>query len=397
MLSRTDLAERRLAGLLTYADARRRARRALPRLLFDYVDGGAGDELTMRRNAARFAELRLRPRTGEWVPTPRLATEVLGTELSMPVLTAPCGGMRLVHPDGDVGVARAAARAGVAPVVPSGGGHSLDEVAAAGGVQWFQLYKFSHRPGMETLVERAHRAGYRAVVATIDTPIAGNRERELRSGFSYDLRINAAGAVRLGPQLVRRPCWAFRFWRDGMPFELPNTAPFGSDGRAMSLTEMTRSGAESFSPTWDDLGWLRAAWDRALVVKGVLTGEDARRAVDLGADAVVVSNHGGRQLDGVPATIDALSEVVAAVGDSAQVLLDGGVRRGADVVKALALGARAVLLGRPVVWGLAVAGEAGVVHVLELLRSELMRTMSLLGCPSVTGLDPGWLWDRPEP
>ncbi|MEV5412171.1 alpha-hydroxy acid oxidase [Thermopolyspora sp. NPDC052614] len=389
--------QRRLAGVLNYADARRRAWKVLPRLLFDYIDGGADDELTMRDNVERFGELRLRPRTGEWVPVPELSTEVLGTALSMPVLTAPCGGMRLVHPDGDLAIARAAARAGVAPVVPSGGGYSLEEVAAsAEGPRWFQLYKFSNRAGMEGLVERARDAGYHALVMTIDTNIAGNRERDFRNGFGYDLRINVRNALRLGPQMARRPGWAFRFWRDGMPFELPNTAPFGSDGRAMSLTEMARSGAESFSPTWHDVALVRKVWNGALVVKGVLAGDDARQAVDLGADAVVVSNHGGRQLDGVPAAIDALPEVVAAVGGAAEILLDGGVRRGGDVVKALALGAKAVLLGRPIVWGLAVAGEAGAVHMLELLRAQIIRTMCLMGCPSVTRLGAEWLWERPR-
>lgn len=384
--------DRRLSGVLNYADARRIARRVLPRLLFDYVDGGADDEVTMRCNSARLGDVRLRPRTGTWVPRPDLATEVLGVRLSMPLLTAPCGGMRLVHPDGDVAVARAAVRAGVVPVVASGGGFSLEDVAAVGGAQWFQLYKFGSRAGMDMLVEQA--AGCRALVVTVDTAVGGNRERDFRNGFSYDLRVNAKSAVRLGPQFMRRPGWTWRFVRDGMPFELPNTARFGSDGRAMSLTEMGRAGAESFSPTWEDIGRIRRRWDGPLVVKGVLTGADARRAVDLGADGVVVSNHGGRQLDGVPATVDALPEVVAAVGASVDVLFDSGVRRGGDVVKALALGAKAVLVGRPVVWGLAIAGEAGVDHVLELFRAQLVRTMCLLGCASVAELDASWLWEN---
>jgi isopentenyl diphosphate isomerase/L-lactate dehydrogenase-like FMN-dependent dehydrogenase len=392
----STLRRRRLAGLLNYEDARRSARQILPGLLFDYVDGGADDELTMRRNCEHFERLQLRPRTGHWVAAPELATKVLGTTLSMPVLTAPCGGMRLVHPDGDRGVTRAATRAGVVPVVPAGGGHSLEEIASIEGPKWFQIYKFSRQEGMEMLVEQARHAGYLALVVTIDTGIAGNRERDFRNGFSYNLRIDAKNAIRLGPRLARRPGWVFRFWRDGMPFELPNTARFASDGRSMSIAEMARGDAESFSPTWEDVERIRRAWDAALVVKGVLTGDEARRAVDLGADAVVVSNHGGRQLDGVPATIDALPEVVAAIGDSAEVLFDSGVRRGGDVVKALALGAKAVLVGRPAVWGLAVAGEAGVAHVLETLRSQMIRTMSLLGCPSVAQLDPGWLWEGPR-
>lgn len=394
MDGRRGLRERRLARVVGCEDARRAARRVLPRLLFDYVDGAADGESTMRRNAEGFEAIRLRPRAGEWLPAPELRTTVLGTELSMPVLTAPCGGMRLVHPDGDMAVACAALRTGIAPVVPSGGGYALEEVASVQGQQWFQLYKFSHRAGMEGLVERARDAGYQVMVATIDTGVAGNRERDFRNGFGYDLRINARSALRLGPQMARRPGWVWRFWRDGMPFELPNTASFGSDGRTMSLSEMARGGAESFSPTWQDLAWLREVWDGPLVVKGVMTGDDARRAAALGADGIVVSNHGGRQLDGLPATVEALPEVVGAVGGSVDVLVDSGVRRGGDVLKALALGAKAVLVGRPVVWGLAVAGEAGAVHVLELLRAQLVRNMVLLGCPSVDALDRSWLWER---
>ncbi|MCQ0018055.1 alpha-hydroxy acid oxidase [Actinomadura madurae] len=394
MLGVQAMRRRRLSGVLNHEDARRSARRVLPRLLFDYIDGGADDEVTLRRNSEAFDDLWLRPRMGEWTPRPVLATEVLGTELSMPVLTAPCGGMRLVHPAGDLAVARGAERAGVESVVPSGGGYSLDQVASASGPRWFQLYKFSDPVLMEAIVERARRSGYRVLVATIDTAIAGNRERDFRNGFSYNLRINAKSAFHLGPQMARRPGWVHRFWRDGMPFELPNTAGSGSDGRAMPITEMGRTGAESFSPTWRDVARLREVWDGPLAVKGVLTGDDARRAVDLGADAVVVSNHGGRQLDGVPAAIDALPEVVDAVGGSAEVLLDGGVRRGGDVVRAVALGARAVLVGRLVVWGLAAGGEPGVVHVLEMLRSQMIRTMCLMGCASVAELDAGWLRAR---
>lgn len=381
----------RLERILNYEEARRAARRVLPRLLFDYVDGGADDEHTLRCNTVAFAQLKLRQRVGEWVPAPDLSTKIFGIELSMPVLTAPCGGMRLVHPEGDVAVTRAAARAGIIPVVPSGGGYSLEDVATAPGPKWFQLYKFSNRGGMEKLVAQTVEARYGALVLTLDTGISGKRERDFRNGFSYDLRVNAKSALRLGPQMVQRPGWLYRFWRDGMPFELPNTAQFGSDGRSMSVTEMARGDVQSFSPTWEDLTWARANWSGPLIVKGVLDAEDARRAVDLGADGIIVSNHGGRQLDNVPATVDVLPAVADAVGGRVTILLDSGVRRGSDVIKALALGADAVLLGRPVVWGLAAGGEAGVGHMLELIRGELTRTMSLMGCAQVAQLNTDWV------
>ena len=378
--------------MASFASLRAAARRRLPRLLFDYVDGGAGDESVIRMNRAAFERVRLRPRTGTWNPTPDLRTTVLGTELSMPVLTAPCGGMRLVHAAGDVAVARAAVTARIAPIVASGAGYSLEDVGRGIRDKWLQLYKFSNTACMRELVGRAEAARYRVLVLTIDTNIAGKREREMRDGFSYDLRLTPRNAVRLGPQMAARPRWLAGYLRDGMPRTIPNTVGYGIDGRALSLTDMARSGAESFSPTWDDFPWIRRHWSGPVVVKGILTAADAIRAADLGADGVIVSNHGGRQLDSVPPTLDALPEVVAAVGGSIDVLMDSGIRTGSDVIKALARGAKAVLLGRPVVWGLAIDGERGVAGVLESVRDDLVRTMCLLGCRRVADLDSTWQW-----
>jgi isopentenyl diphosphate isomerase/L-lactate dehydrogenase-like FMN-dependent dehydrogenase len=203
------------------------------------------------------------------------------------------------------------------------------------------------------------------------------------------MRVNAANALKLGPQIAPRPFWLARYVRDGMPFELANTAGMTRDGVPMALPEMGYT--ESNSPTWEDVAWVRQNFDGPVLVKGVLTAEDARRALDLGCDGVVVSNHGGRQLDAAPAAIDALPEVVAAVGDKMELLVDGGVRRGSDVLKALALGANAVLIGRPYVWGLALAGQDGISHVLEMLRAEMTRSMQLMGCSSVHDLDRTWL------
>jgi isopentenyl diphosphate isomerase/L-lactate dehydrogenase-like FMN-dependent dehydrogenase len=385
----------RLARIRNHHDARAVARRVLPRGLFEYVDGGADDEVTLRRNRQAFRDVTFRPRMATRNPAPDLRTTVLGTEVTLPVLTAPCGGMRLVHPSGDLGIARAAAAAGTIHVATSASGYPLEDIAAQDGPQWFQLYRFYHQAAMENLVRRAQAAGYRALVVTVDTTVGGNREKDYRNGFSYDLRVNARNALRLGPQLAARPAWLYRFWRDGMPFVLPNTANLTKDGKPLLLTDMARTEGESHSPSWEDIAWIRRNWQGPLLIKGLLTAEDARRAADAGADGVIVSNHGGRQLDGAPATLDALPEIVAAVSPATQVLLDSGVCRGTDVLKALALGARAVLIGRHAVWGLAVGGEAGVRHMIEILRGDMVRAMRLMGCRAVTELDRTWI-DHPS-
>lgn len=380
----------RLSRILNSEDARRQARRRLPRVLFEFVDGGAEDEITLRRNGEAFRDWCFRPRMAVWVDAPQLETTVLGERVSMPLLLAPCGGMRLIHPAGDLGVAGAATRLGTVYVVSSSSGHTLEQVAAAAGSSWFQLYRLGGREGMERLVERARDAGYRTIVVTVDTAVTGMRERDFHNGFTLSMRVNARHAARLAPQLARRPSWVWRFWRDGMPFDIANSAGLRQDGRAVPLTELLKDGGSS-SPTWADIAWVREHWEGQLVIKGVVTADDAHRAVAAGADGVVVSNHGGRQLESAPASLDALPEVVAAIGAEAEVLLDGGVRRGGDVLKALALGARAVLIGRPYVYGLALAGQTGVEHVLGLFRSQMVRTMQLMGCPSIDELDASWL------
>lgn len=385
-------ARRRRAGrLLDHTDAQRAAARALPRGIREYVDGGSEGEVTLRRNARAFEEVAFAPRMATWVDRPDLSTTVLGTPVALPVLTAPCGGMRLVHPDGDIGLATGAARAGTIHVASSAGGYTLEEIAAVEGPQWFQLYRFSSAATMENLVTRAQAAGYSALVVTVDTAVSGYRTRDYKNGFSYSMRINVRNAVKLAPQLLPKPAWLARYLLDGLPFEIPNTAGLTVDGKPMVLTEMTRGGAGSHSPTWTDLDWLRANWRGPLVVKGIITAADALRAVEAGADAVIVSNHGGRQLDGSPATLTALPRIVDAVDGRAEVLLDSGIRRGSDVLKALSLGARAVLVGRLPAWGLAAAGTEGVERVLEILETEMVRTMRLMGCRSVADLDHSWL------
>jgi L-lactate dehydrogenase (cytochrome) len=326
---------------------------------------------------------------------PDLSTRVLGTDLALPVLLAPCGLVRLMHPDGAAGVLRAARASGTISVLSSVAGVALETLTEPGH-RWFQLYASGGRPEAGETMARAEAAGYEALVVTVDTPALGNRERDVRNGVKPPLRLDARTAIALGPQVLTRPQWAIRMMRDGI--SLFGRPPVAAETDAADTASVDRrfaaAGAVAMlaSPfTWPDLAWMRSQWSRPLLVKGILSGEDAARAVDAGADGVIVSNHGGRQLDGAPATISVLPEVVAAVGDRTTVLVDGGVRRGGDVVKALALGAKAVLIGRPYLYGLAAAGELGVTQILEVLRVEMTRSMRLMGCASVAELDPSWL------
>ncbi|MGH9110309.1 MAG: alpha-hydroxy acid oxidase [Acidimicrobiales bacterium] len=378
-------ADARTAGRLhSVADARRAARRRLPPVVFDYVEGGADDEVTMRANESAFAGRTFRPRMAAGRLEPDLSVEVLGRRVDLPVVLAPCGLVRLLHPDGAVGTARAAAGRGTVSVLSTVAGSPLPEVAAGAGVPlWFQLYAAGGRSQAERLCTMASGAGVEVLMVTVDTPALGNRERDVRHGVAPPLRVDAHNAVQLGTDVLRRPLWAARVAATGIRLSRRGA------GEEEDEPEMLSRAGSPFS--WEDVAHLRTVWAGSLVVKGILTAGDARRAADAGADAVVVSNHGGRQLDGAPPTLAVLPEVVAAVGGQVEVLMDGGVRRGAHVVTALALGARAVLVGRPYLYGLAAAGQRGVERVLDILAEEMTRTMLLLGCPSVADLDPSWL------
>lgn len=382
---------RRARVFASVEDVRRAARRRTPRMVFDYVDGGARSEVTMRANVAGFDELVFHPRMAVPVPSPDLSTTVLGTDVALPVLLSPCGGLRAVHPHGEAGAARAAHRAGTVFCLSSAAGMTIEDVAAAApGPRWFQLYFLGGRAGAARLVERAATNGYDTLVLTVDTVVAGVRERDVRNGMTAGPYVNARNIARFAPHVAVRPRWLWNFARDGFSVDVANAAALGPDGAPMSAMDASM-GMYAEPPTWDDMAWLRAQWRGPLVVKGIVTAEDARRAVDLGADGVVVSNHGGRQLDGAPATVRALPTIVDAVGDRAEVLLDSGVRRGTDVIKAVALGARAVMIGRAFVYGLAAQGEPGVDAVLALLRDDIRNNLQLLGCPSVRALDRSFL------
>jgi isopentenyl diphosphate isomerase/L-lactate dehydrogenase-like FMN-dependent dehydrogenase len=369
--------------------ARRRARRILPRAVFDFVDGGSDDEVTVEANRRAFRSIALRPQMASAFLKPNLATSVVGQPISMPILTAPCGFLRVVHPDGECGVARAAAAEGTVSIVSAMAGTSLEAVAAAAPADakpWFQLYALGGIAGARQLVERARAAGYRALVVTVDTPVPGNRERDVRHRVPMPLSVNLRSAARLGPSMVVHPRWLGRFVRDGLPVRLPNTAGLRVGGKHLTQHEATMLMVTD-PPTWREIAAIREQWSGPFLVKGILTSDDARRCLDVGADGIIVSNHGGRQLDTVVASLDALREVIDAVDGRADVLVDGGVQRGTDVVKALALGAQAVLIGRAHVWGLAAQGERGVSQILRILRSELVRDLRLMGRPDITTLD----------
>ena len=377
----------------TVSEARQLARRRVPTAVFDYIDGGAEAELTMQANRTAIEALTFLPRMGatSGVPAPDLSASVLGKPVSMPVLLSPIGFTRMMERQGDVAGARAARDAGTIFTLSSMSSHTIEEVAAAtSGTLWFQLYFLGGRSGAEQLISRAHAAGYHALVVTLDTQITGNRERDLRHRVKPPLRMSLTNVARFAPQVARHPRWLADFARDHFNLKLANAASVRTSTGTMSTDEaLTYWGA---SPTrWEDFDWIRAQWNGPVMAKGILTAEDAKRAVDAGAEAIVVSNHGGRQLDGAPASFRALVRVLDAVGDQVEVIVDGGVRRGSDVVRAMALGATATMIGRPWAFGLAAAGEPGVAAVLEIFRADLDRTLRLLGCPSVRTLDRSFL------
>jgi isopentenyl diphosphate isomerase/L-lactate dehydrogenase-like FMN-dependent dehydrogenase len=379
--------------VVNIADLRRAAERRLPRVVFDYVDGGADGEVTLRENTRAFEEVTFRPRNAVAVSGCDMRTKVLGSELSMPMLLAPVGFTRMLYPQGEISAARAAGKADIGYTLTTISGCHLEEVAqATKGPRWYQLYLVGGRECAEAALERATKAGFTVLAITIDTGTFGMRERDVRNGAGVLMGRNRFAKIRLLPNLLAHPGWLAGFLRDGGMLELPNVIVPGRG--PMPLAETQASLARSVV-TWADLKWIRKAWPGPIVVKGVMIGEDARRALDEGAAGVIVSNHGGRQLDGVAASLRALPEIVKAIGGRAEVLMDGGIRRGGDIAKAICLGARAVLIGRAYAYGLAAAGEAGVTRAIEILRADLQRTLALLGCESVADLNRSYV-DIPE-
>jgi isopentenyl diphosphate isomerase/L-lactate dehydrogenase-like FMN-dependent dehydrogenase len=375
--------------VVNIADLRRIAKRRLPRSVFDYLDGGAEAEVTLDENCRVFRDVTFRPRGAVAVAECNLKTRVLGHELSFPAMLAPVGYSRLMHPEGEVAAARAAGHAGTGYILSTISGHKLEDVKAASqGPVWYQLYLLGGREAAEGSLERARRAGFSALVITVDTPVAGLRERDPRNGMKELLGSSLFAKIPYFPEIMSHPGWLAAFLLDGGVPKLQNIVLPGKG--PMPLLDVGTALAKAVV-TWQDLKWIRELWSGPIIVKGLLIADDARRAVDEGAAAIVVSNHGGRQLDSVCPTLRALPEIVAAVNGRIEVLMDGGIRRGSDIVKALCLGARAVLCGRAYAYGLAAAGQPGVARAIEILKGDVERTLRLLGCASVAELNRSYI------
>jgi L-lactate dehydrogenase (cytochrome) len=366
-------------------EMRAAASRRLPRPLYDLVEGAADDEVTARRNRAAWDDYSLVPHVLRDVSVRSQETTLFGLRLSTPVVLAPTGLLQMFSRDGDRAAARAAVTRGTAFTMSTVSMTTLEEVAKVGGERlWFQLYVLRNRDATEGLVRRAIAAGVQTLFVTVDVPTAGNRERDVRNGLSFPFKVKGRSVAHV----AMRPGWAYRYFT-GPRLTLANMATPVAASRH-NPAAVTVAVSSQFNPalTWDDISWLRSIWPGNLVIKGLMTGADAKRACDVGADGVVVSNHGGRQLGSAPATVEALPEVVDAVGGQVPVLVDGGVRRGTDVVKAIALGASAVLIGRPYLYGLAAGGQSGVERVLDIYRDEIDRALALSGQTDVAALDP---------
>jgi isopentenyl diphosphate isomerase/L-lactate dehydrogenase-like FMN-dependent dehydrogenase len=364
-------------------DLRERARRRLPGPLFDYIDGGAEDEQTIRANQADFARYTFSPRVMVDVSRRDQSTTVLGERIASPLILAPTGFTGVFWPRGEVAAAQAAARKDVVFTLSTMSICSMEEVAEASrGPRWFQLYVWRDRDIVRSLVERARAAGYRALVITVDTPVLGRRERDVRSGLVIPPRLTVKNAL----DTLRRFSWLHGVLTNPRPTFGNFVGVPGVSHDAVSLASFT---TEQFSPavSWADLDWYRSIWPGPIAIKGIMSAEDARLAIEHGVEAVVVSNHGGRQLDALPSAIEVLPEVVDAVGGRAEVVLDGGIRRGADVVKAIALGARACMVGKAFNYGVAAGGRRGAEAAIEILRREIDRTLALIGRPTLADLD----------
>ncbi|HEV2450546.1 MAG TPA: alpha-hydroxy acid oxidase [Streptosporangiaceae bacterium] len=388
-----DPAARRLRTAADVEDLRAIARRRLPRGCFDYIDGGAEDELTLRRNIAAFGRAEFRPRVLRDVADVDTSVTLLGRELPLPLVIAPTGFTRVASPGGELDVARAAARRGVPFTLSTLATRSIEEVAACGdGPRWLQVYVWRDRGLLRELLARAARAGYEAIVITVDTAVLGRRERDVRNGFTLPPQLGWSSLL----DGALHPGWAWGFVRSE-PITFANVTGSGvpAGERPVRLADYINS---QFDPglSWRDLDWFRAAWNGPILVKGIQTVADARLAAGAGVDAIVLSNHGGRQLDGAPPILELIQPVAEAVGDRTEIICDGGVRRGSDIVKAVALGARACMTGRAVLYGLGAAGERGVDHVLSLLEAGVRRTMALTGHRRMSELGSGLLrWRSP--
>ena len=375
-----DPVARRLRTAVTVDDFRRIARRRLPRGVFDYIDGGAEDERTMDANAASFANLEFLPNVLRDVSRIDTSTTLLGKHIPLPLVLAPTGYSRIAHSQGELSVARAAARAGLPYSLSTMSTRTIEEVAeASDGPKWFQVYTWKDRGLVRELVERARAADYEALWLTVDTAVLGRRERDVRNGYAFPPQLGP-GTILDG---LLHPAWSLDFLtHEPMVFaNVAHHADHGADAGMPMAEHVMKNFDQKLS--WDDVEWLQSIWDRPLVLKGIQTVEDARRAVAVGVQGIGLSNHGGRQLDGAPVPIELVEPVAQELQGAAAIICDGGIRRGSDIVKALALGADACSIGRPYLYGLGAAGERGVDQVLRLLREGVERTMALTGRRSV--------------
>ncbi|MGE0801288.1 MAG: alpha-hydroxy acid oxidase [Lautropia sp.] len=381
-----------IARAVTVADLRRLARRRLPRAVFDFIDGGADEELTLRANSADYDSILLEQRVLTDVGATRLDRPILGKPAAAPLLIAPTGLANMAFPDADLVLAREAAAAGIPLVASTSSGARLEDIAAVGpGRRWFQLYVFRDRAITEGLIARARAAGYEALVLTVDVPVVGRRRRDVRNGFTIPLTLTPSSLL----DFALHPRWCFDIWRHGVP-QMNNFAEALALSGAASHAALMNAQLDP-QVDWGIVPWLRSRWDGPLLIKGVLSVADAVTAIDAGFDGIIVSNHGGRQLDGVPSTIRALARIAPAVAGRVPLLIDSGIRRGSDLVKAVALGADAVLIGRPTLYAIAAGGAAGVRHCLQILFDDLHRTLAQIGRPALAAVDRTVLLDGSVP
>jgi isopentenyl diphosphate isomerase/L-lactate dehydrogenase-like FMN-dependent dehydrogenase len=371
-------------------DLRKLAQRRLPRAVFDYIDGGADDEVTLQANRRAWEEIFFRPRNAVATPKCDTRVNVLGSDLALPVILAPLGSSRMFHPGGEVAAAKAAAEAGLAYTLSTFSGYSFAELAAGSSAPlWYQLYLAGGREVVEATLASAWKSNFKALAVTIDTNGPGMRERDFRNGAPQLMGKSLFAMLPFTSQVIVRPRWAAGFLMDrSAAMHYPNIIiPGKGPLPAMDVQASLRDSVV----TWADLKWIRQAWPGHILVKGVITGDDARRAVDGGVAGLIVSNHGGRQLDTCFPTARALPEVLEAVNGQAEVFVDGGIRRGGDIVKAICLGAKAVLVGRAYGYGLAAGGQDGVARAIAILKADIERTLVLLGCASVSQLDRSYI------
>lgn len=369
-------------------DLRRLAKSKLPKVMFDYIDGGAEDEITLARNCEGFGRYQLIPNTLVDVSSVALGTSIQGADIDLPIIFSPTGASRLFHHHGELATSSAAEKAGTIYSLSSMSSHTIEEIGQhSKGTKWFQIYVWKDRSVVKEFIQRCKDSGYQALCLTVDASTSGHRERDLRNGMTLPPSFSLSSLV----DMAFHPSWWWHVLR-GPQITMANVLDKAGLG-INSATSLGKYAVDQLDPsvTWSDMAWMIEEWGGPFMIKGILSPDDARRAVEIGASGIIISNHGGRQLDHAAAPIDMLPDIVETVGDHTEIILDGGIRRGTDVIKALALGADACMIGRPYLYGLAAGGQPGVERAIELLRSEVERDLKLLGCPDIKGLNKRYL------